>query len=215
MKTEISVLATIVQEVFMYTKLLEKMKTDTRVTQAIKAKKKQAQKKLFMYAAGVFVFALLLCVLAEFNILAWIITWIIAATAIVVPFFVLMKKAALQEIFWGKIARMEEDREIVPRKGSGAAFGTSHKYALAEVYKLLVAITDDGGATKVIFCPPQYEKVFEIGDTLLYHSALPYPAHLSNPTKCICMHCGTMQSSENSACITCGADMYSLHTVNQ
>lgn len=199
----------------MYTAIWEKMKTDAHIAEAIRSKHKQAQKKVFIYAAGVFVFALLLCILAKFETTQWIITWIIAVAAIVIPFFVLQRKSQNQKIFFGKIARMEEDREIVPRKGSGAVFGTSHKYALAEVYKLLIAITDESGATQVIFCPPQYEKLFKIGDTLLCHSALPYPAHLSDTTTCICMHCGTMQSAENSTCITCEADIYSLHTVKQ
>ena len=198
----------------MYTKLIEKIKADLHIIQVIKANKKQAYRKLCICAFFIFVFAILLCISAKFNALGWIITLLCAFAAVSVPIFFLMRKKEAK-IFVGKIERMEENREIVPRKGSGAIFGTSHKYALDEVYKLLIAITNENQETEVIFCSPQYEKILKIGDTLLTHSALPYPAHLSNPTKCICMHCGTMQDSENSTCITCKANIYSIHQLTK
>ena len=198
----------------MYTKLIEKTKADSRIIQVIKANKKQAYRKLCAYALLVFAVAILLCLSAKLNAFGWLITLLCAVMAVAAPVFFLVRKKEAK-IFVGKIERMEENREIVPRKGSGAIFGTSHKYALDEVYKLLIAITNENQETEVIFCSPQYEKILKIGDTLLTHSALPYPAHLSNPTKCICMHCGTMQASENLTCITCGANIYSIHQLTK
>ena len=193
----------------MYTAILERMKNDAHIKEAIHQKKKATRKTLFLYSAVVVAFAFLLCFLASFDAWGWVVTWGIAAIVIALLVFFLYHKQNDPKIFVGKITRMEEDRKIVPQKGTGA-FGRGH-LRTAEVYELLVAITDESGATQVIFCPPQYEKVLKLGDKLLCHSLLPYPAHLSNPTKCICMHCGTMQAAENTACITCGASIYSLH----
>lgn len=199
----------------MYHQILNKMKSDTHIATAIREKRKQITKKLLLYTAGVCVFALLLCILAKFKTFEWIVTWGIAAVAIILPFCFLPVITKRQTVFLGKISQMEEERKIVPRKGSGAVFGTSHKYALDEVRELHIAITDENGRIQVIFCPPQYEKLFHLDDTLLCHSSLPYPAHLSNVTTGICMHCGTMQSAENETCITCGADIYSFHTFHR
>lgn len=196
----------------MYTKLIEKIKADSHIIQAIKTNKNQAYRKLCICAFFIFIFAILLCISAKFNVWGWIITLLCAFAAVSVPIFLLMRKKEAK-IFVGKIQRMEENRKIVPQKGTGAFGRTMLK--TAEVYELLVAITNEKQETEVIFCPPQYEKILKIGDTLLTHSALPYPAHLSNPTKCICMHCGTMQASENLTCITCGANIYSIYQLTK
>ena len=196
----------------MYTKLIEKIKADSHIIQAIKTNKNQAYRKLCAYALLVFAVAILLCLSAKLNAFGWLITLLCAVMAVAAPVFFLVRKKEAK-IFVGKIERMEENRKIVPQKGTGAFGRTMLK--TAEVYELLVAITNEKQETEVIFCPSQYEKILKIGDTLLTHSALPYPAHLSNPTKCICMHCGTMQASENLTCITCGANIYSIHQLTK
>ena len=194
--------------------IMKKIETDRRILQAKKEKRKKTHKAFLLYGFVVLFAAIFLCWRADFPVWAWILTGFsfVIAVALLLFFVCRLQKP---KIFWGKIERMEENREIVPRKGSGAIFGTSHKYALDEVYKLLIAITNENQETEVIFCSPQYEKILKIGDTLLTHSALPYPAHLSNPTKCICMHCGTMQASENQLCISCQADLYNLFTIRK
>ncbi len=197
----------------MHTELLEKMKSDIYVRNAISAKYKKAQRSIRIFAIALMAYALLICVLLKFTFLGWAITWMAVAAIIAIPFYVLRRKTKTQRFFWGRIQRIEEDRETVPRKGSGAVFGTSHKHAVTEVYKLVVIVTDQSGAPHIIYCPAQYEKILQPGDTLLYHSALPYPAHLSNLTKCICMHCGTMQATEKHTCYECGADLYNHTTV--
>ena len=193
--------------------ILNKIKNDQHIIRVLKEKQRQTRKKLWLYAAAVIVFTLLLGLVAQFSLRTWIIALAVALIAAFIPFCFVHRAGKNEKIFVGKIVRMGEDRKIVPRKGSGAVFGTSHKYALAEVYELVVAVENEKGETQVIFCPPQHEIILKVGDTLLLHPDLPYPAHISNPTKCICMHCGTMQSAENESCITCGADMYSMHTV--
>ena len=195
----------------MHTKLLEKLGADARITQAVKKTRKQGYLKLGIYGAFVLALAVILPFACKLDAWGWGISLFIAALAILLPLFVYIKKKP--QIFCGKVEKMEEDRKVVPQKGT-AAFGRFHMHT-AEVYQLVIAITDESHGMQVLYCPSQYEKIIAIGDTLLYHSALPYPAHLSNPTKCICMHCGTMQSSSNQACITCGADLYTVYTVTE
>jgi len=195
----------------MYGKIIEKMKRDSRIATATKEKHKKGQREYFIYAAAVFVLPLLYALLAKLSLTGWIICAAIGILAATVPYLVLRRLRKKPKIFIGKIERMEEKRETVPKPGTGV-FGRL-PMGLAEVYDLVVGVTDEKGTMQAIFVSPQYETVLKIGDTLLIHPDLPYPAHLSNPTKCICMHCGTMQSAENPTCITCGADMYSVHTV--
>lgn len=188
--------------------LLEKIKADEYILQAVKKRKRKAQKTLCIYTAIAFALAVLVCILAEATLFGWVIA-LLCATAVSAVIWLLYARGKREErVFVGKIERLEEDRKIVPQKGT-AFFGRLPS-KLVEVHELVILITDERQASQVIFCPRQYEKILEIGDTLLCHSALPYPALLSNPTKCICMHCGTMQSSEHSSCITCGATMYSV-----
>ena len=193
--------------------ILEKIKYDQHIIRAIKEKQKQKRKKLWVYAAAVMVFILLLGLVAQFSLRTWIIALAVALAAAFIPFCFVCRDGRKEKVFMGKIEKIEAYRRTVPQKGTGA-FGLFHN-RVVEVYELVIAITDDRGETRVIFCPPQHEIVLKVGDILLTHSKLPYPAHMSNPTKCICMHCGTMQSAENESCITCGADMYSLHTVKE
>ena len=178
----------------------------------MKRRDKKERITLVVYAAVVLYIALAVYFLAELEFWGWIITLLSSIALIVIPVIFLRYKRKIK-IFYGKIERIEEDRKIVPQKGTGA-FGSLNSKT-AEVYELLIAITDENQATQVIFCPSQYEKLLKVGDVLLCHSALPYPAHLSNPTNCICMHCGTMQASENLTCITCGANIYSLYTLTK
>ena len=197
----------------MYTDMVNKLKADPRVAQAINASYAQKRKKLLLYAIAVLAFALLLCLLASFGTVECVITFALAAVAVIIPVLLLRYKRGRETVILGTVERIEENREIVPQKGSGV-FGGNH-VRTAEIYRLLVAITDEKGLTQVIFCPPQYEKLIKVGDTLLWHSALPYPAHLSNLTSCICMHCGTMQDANSRTCINCGATLYNFYSVTK
>lgn len=196
----------------MYTELIQKMHTDARILQAVKESRKGSYKSFFIYCFLVLGFTTVICLWSKFEVWGFIASYLLAFALIAVSFVFFRRHKSKAKVFWGKIVRMEEDRKIVPRKGT-ILFARTHLY-LNEERELIIAITAENGETQVIFCPPQYEKVLQIGDTVLCHSALPYPAHMSNPTKCICMHCGTMQASKNTSCIHCGATVYSVYSLH-
>ena len=197
----------------MTSEILQKIEVDPLVLEAKKQKYKKLRKKLLLFSAAVFVFSLLLCLLGDFDALKCGITFFVAVVVVVAFFCFLHQKSKGERAFLGHIERIEEHREIVPQRGTGI-FGGNH-VRTAEVYQLLVAVTDEKGETRVMFYPPQYEKLLKVGDTLLLHTALPYPAHLSNLTSCICMHCGTMQDANSRTCINCGATLYNFYSVTK
>lgn len=196
----------------MYAKLFEKFKNDTYVARTIKQKQESACKKFLLYAAVLLMAAVLVCLLGKFEAKAWMITLLVVAMVAFLPFCFLPHYAkSKQKIFEGKVVRIDEKREIVPEKN--AERFSRFQERETDVCEIVVGIMGENGEAQVLLLPPQYEKILAIGDTLVTHAALSYPAHVSNLTTGICMHCGTMQSAENESCITCGADMYSLHTV--
>ncbi len=195
----------------MYQQISEKMKRDARIVQTVSRKQRQTIMRLSVAIFLVYLVALLLCLATQAEPPVWIFALAFVTAAAVVSVCVFVRWAKKPKIFIGQITRIETERKIVAPKGTGA-FGRL-PMRTAEVYELVIAIEDGKKETRVIFCPAQHEMVLKEKDTLLCHSALPYPAHLSNPTKCICMHCGTMQSSEKTACITCGADLYNIFSV--
>lgn len=190
--------------------LSKKIEADPYIARTVAHKKRRLRKKLLLCAAVIFYIALTFGFLSKCGLLEWIGIILLSITVSLLPFGVARRKIK-PKILLGKVTKMEEEWKRVPRKGTGA-FGSLHRYT-EEVRELHILVTDENGNMEVIFLPSQYEKIIQHGDVLLYHSLLDYPAHLSNPTKCICMHCGTMQASENLSCITCHAVIYSLHTI--
>ena len=195
----------------MLNKITEKMKHDLHIAQAIRGKRRQMRKKFLCAAAILFAFALFISLASHLTAVGWLITWSITVLVLAAAFFSVERYARRARLFLGRIERIDEDRSIVPTKGNERFSRFQERET--DVSAIIVGIMNEQGDAQVITLPPQYEKLLTIGDTLFLHSALPYPAHLSHPTQSICMHCGTMQSSENESCITCGADMYSVHTV--
>ena len=197
----------------MYTQIIEKLTRDARVLEVTAKKQRKVLVWLALAIASVYLVAILLCLAVEAEAPLFITALALVTAAAAVSVCVFVRLAKKPKIFIGKITRIETERKIVAQKGTGA-FGRL-PMRTAEVYELVIAIENEKKETRVIFCPAQHEAVLKVGDTLLTHTALPYPAHLSNPTKCICMHCGTMQSAENERCITCGADLYTLFSVKK
>ena len=197
----------------MQTRLAQMMKNDPYIAGAMAEKQKAAYKTFFLSAAVVWVFCLLLCLLAQFDGVAWAATLLCAAVLSIVLFWLLCRRKRAPALFLGTVTRMEESRKSVPAKGTGA-FGRLPSYQ-HETYDLLVAVTSGEGKTQVIICAPEYEKLIARGDTLLLHPHLPYPAHLSNPTTCLCMHCGTTQGTDHDRCSDCGANLYNVRTVQR
>ena len=194
----------------MNNRIARKMQSDMRIFQTINKNTKKTYVFFIVSAIVVLYIAFMLCFLGELEIWSWIIVFGVVTMALI-AFFFMLKNAQRPKCFCGEIVKIAEEWKRVPVKGSGA-FGRSH-LKTCEVRELQIAIIDERKDTHVIFCPSQYEQIFKIGDTVLSHSALPYPAHLSNLTKCLCMHCGTMQSATNETCITCEADIYSWYTL--
>lgn len=154
-----------------------------------------------------------LCWRADFPVWGWLLTGFSFAIAVALLLFFVCRLQK-PKIFWGKIDKIGEDWKRVPQKGTGA-FGKL-PMSTAEVCELLVSVVNESSSdTYVFFCPSRYGNLLKEGEMVLHHSLLPYPALLSNPTKCICMHCGTMQASENQACISCQADLYNLFTTRK
>ena len=197
----------------MQAKLAQKMKHDPYIAGAMAEKQKAAYKTFFLFTAVVWVFCILLCLLAQFDGVAWAATLLLAAALSMALFWLLCRRKQTPAIFLGTVTRMEESRKSVPAKGSGA-FGRLPSYQ-HETYDLLVAVQSEAGETRVIMCAPEYEKLIARGDTLLLHPHLPYPANLSNPTTCLCMHCGTTQGTDRDRCSGCGANLYHVRTVQE
>lgn len=197
----------------METKLALKMKKDPHIARATAEKRRAGYKTFLLFAVLLWAFCVLLCLLADFDGVAWAATLACALLVTVLLFWLITQRKSTSALFLGSVTRTEESRKTVPARGSGA-FGRLPSYQ-HETYDLLVAVTDAAGRTQVIVCAPEYEKLISLGDTLLLHPDLPYPANLSNPTACICMHCGTAQSVERDRCSGCGANLYSVRTVQK
>ena len=197
----------------MQTSVAQKMKNDPYIAKALAEKRRKTHKTLLLVLAVVWTFCVLLCLLAQFDGVAWAATLACALLVSVLLYFLFCRGKAAPVPFLGTVTRTEAVGKSVPAKGSGA-FGRLPSYQ-HETYDLLVAVTDESGKTRVIVCAPEYEKLIARGDTLLLHPDLPYPAHLSNPTTCICMHCGTTQSTDRDRCSACGANLYNVRTVQK
>lgn len=195
----------------MQAKLMQKMKKDPFIAGAAAKKQRARYKTFFLLFFTVWAFCVLLCLLADFDGVAWAATLACALLITGASFWLICMRRSTAAIFVGRVTRTEESRKTVPARGSGA-FGRLPSYQ-HETYDLLVAVTDEAGHTQVIVCAPEYEKLISLGDTLLLHPDLPYPANLSNPTACICMHCGTAQSVDRDRCGGCGANLYNVQTV--
>ena len=194
--------------------IFERIKADSYVQRAIRQKNKKFLLWLSLFAAVVLLFTLLLCHLASFAPHHWGIALAIAAAVAVVPFLVFFFTRK-PKIHVGRITRIEETHKLIPEEGDEILRRWQPRRAEVETHQILVAFTDEEGEAEVLFLPPSYEKLLSVGDVLLSHSALPYPAHLSCPTASLCMHCGSVQAAENETCSTCGAPLYSVFTLKK
>lgn len=71
---------------------------------------------------------------------------------------------------------------------------------------MVITLRGEDGAllSREIVLPARYARAIRLGDTLLAHPALPYPANLTSDTVCLCMQCGTMQGTNRTHCLSCG-----------
>ena len=194
----------------MTSSLYERIKTDPYVQKAVRKKNKRLLLWLSLFAAVCLLFALLLCHLASFPPHLWGISLAIAAAVAGAPYLIFLVRKP--KVHVGRITRIEETHKLTPEEGDEALRRWQPRRAEVETHEILVAFAGEEGETEVLFLPPFYEKLLAIGDVLLFHSALPYPALLSCPTAALCMHCGSVQAAENEVCSTCGAPLYSVQT---
>ena len=105
----------------------------------------------------------------------------------------------------GIIESINHDYRLDTKKGT-KGFSQSHVYtSIKQTHDILITFSrkEEEKEKYKIACSAQYEKIFKPGDKIVYNPYLPYPANLTNITKCVCMNCGTMQNSDNTNCYNC------------
>ena len=112
------------------------------------------------------------------------------------------------DLFVGKVETINHEYRLEGSKNTGG-FARVHSH-IREKHRLLITLcdTEGEGTQKDILCSPQYETIFKPNDIVLSHPLLKYPANLSNKSKCICMNCGTTQSSEKEYCFHCNLILF-------
>ena len=119
----------------------------------------------------------------------------------------------------GEIVNIEHDYSIRPKKGTALwGFGAPIYRTANETYTLMISIayTDNHGCkvTAVRSAPAEQERVFRIGDTVVYHSEFLHTMNATNLTSCVCGHCGNVQSAEDAECVQCHLPLLNARTIN-
>lgn len=188
-----------------------KLSTDRRLAKSIKENKLKKIKKMFFSIVGIFGITILLGIFYQFGLTSWIISIVVAT--LLFALMILNVQFSKKAFIIGKIQRIDHDYRLEGKKGTGG-FGRAHSN-IREKHNLVITVSNNECPEKLhtIVCPPQYEKILRSGDTVFYHPHLNYPATLSNKSKCICVNCGTMQSSQKEACFQCQAILFNFNTV--
>ena len=198
----------------MHNDILEKIQNDETISSIICNTQKNKFKKLIITIVGVLCSIVLSGIILKFQLISWIIATLLAVliSALMVWYYTFSKKSFVI----GKIQRIDHDNYLGVEKGTGGFGRGSGVYTtIKKQHSLDIKIlTNENSVEKVysIVCPSQYERVLKLGDTILYHPYLSYPATLSNKSKCICMKCGTMQSTDNKACFECQTTLFNFYT---
>ena len=171
--------------------------------------KKEKHKQIFtktlctvsLFACDIFVSTIL-----ELNWIGWIIS--LCLTFLFSCFLFNLYNLFHMDLFVGKIESINHDYRLEVSKGTGG-FARVHS-PIREKHHLVITLcnTEGGGTKKDILCHPQYETIFKPNDIVLSHPLLKHPANLSNKSKCICMNCGTTQSSEKEYCFHCNLILF-------
>ena len=194
--------------------ILKKIQNDGTISLIIHTIQKNKLKKLMLTTVGMFCIVVLSGIVFKFKPIVWIIAILFAVA--VSGFMLLYYKFSKKSFVIGKIQRIDHDNYLGTTKGTGGfGLGAGVYTTIKKQHMLDIKIlTDENSIEKVysISCPPQYERVLKLGDTILYHPYLSYPATLSNKSKCICMKCGTMQSTDNKVCFECQTTLFNFNT---
>ena len=192
--------------------LVDKFNTFTELSALIKRNRVKRVKKALLKSVCIVAVAVILSAALSFSWIGWSIA-LIAAVAVSLLFFGsqgLFRRGPLV----GTIDKVQHEYYTGQEKGTWG-FPSVHTYtSIRQEHTILLTLRSSGEQSGVmVVCPSRYEKVLSVGDTVLYHPDLPFPATLSNITTCICMNCGTMQDSNASVCHTCGAELCNRKTI--
>ena len=192
--------------------LVDKFNTFTGLSALIKRNRAKRVKKALPNSVGIVAVAVILSAALSFSWIGWSIA-LIAALAVSLLLFC-SQGLFRREPLVGTVDTVQHEYYTGQEKGTWG-FPRVHTYtSVRQEHNILFALRFSGEQTRVmVVCPSRYEKVLSVGDTVLYHPDLPFPATLSNITTCICMNCGTMQDSNASVCHTCGAELCNLKTM--
>jgi len=198
----------------MYSAILEKIQNDATISSVICDAQRRKFIKLMLFIGCVFFIAILFAIVLKLQWIGWIVA--IAAAVFVSAFAVCNYKLSKPSFLVGKTQNIEHDYRIVPAKGtSGFKWVRGN---MQNTHTLNISVKTDENANEKVYsitCPSQYERLLGIGDTILHHPYLKYPATLSHKTKCICMKCGTMQTTDNIACFECQTTLFNFNTLYQ
>lgn len=197
-----------------YNHILKKIQNDETISSIIRNFELNKLKRLIFFIVGMCCAVILSGIILKFKIIGWMISTLFAIliSASVVCYYKFSKKSFVI----GKIQRIDHDNSLGITKGTGGFGLNAGVYTTIKskhVLDIKIATTDN--ATEEVYsivCPPQYERVLKTGDIILYHPYLSYPATLSNKSKCICMKCGTMQSTENNTCFECQTTLFNINS---
>ena len=191
--------------------ILKKIQNDETISSVIYKAQKNKLKKLILTIVGMFGVVVLFGIMLKFKPIGWIIATLFAVS--VSGFMVWHYKFSKHSFVIGKIQRIDHDNYLGVKKGTGG-FGRIHSPIKEQHTSDIKILANENSVEKVysIVCPSQYERVLKLGDTVLYHPYLSYPATLSNKSKCICMKCGTMQSVDNKVCFECKTTLFNFNT---
>ena len=192
----------------MMDKILHRFESDTEILTLLRAKRrKRLQQGLIKLALLIFAVAVLAVALSA-PPLGTILACAVAA-AIGIPFFQVYKAPSAPAVL-GTVTKINHEYVTSADKGEG---GKPVNYARIHQRHTVALSVCAGEENKKILCPPQYERYFKVGDTVLYHPSLPYPANLTNKTTCVCMQCGTTQAAAEAKCYQCGTPLYNFTSI--
>ena len=106
----------------------------------------------------------------------------------------------------GKIIRIDYKQvmEMDPVNGRGAS-------RVRAVQKIYLRIEDEAGHRHKIVLPKKngFDRYYHVGDSIIYHSCLPYPESNDGADKnlFVCSLCGGVEMTDTDHCHGCGASL--------
>ena len=171
----------------------------------IKNRKKSRTKTDLLKTMCVMIVAILLAIVINRGVICWIIL-LSLSFGFCVWNFKLYKYFKKSSITVGTVKTIRHEYSVAHKKGTSGWGGSGPLYTtLRQEHDVVLVIKsfNDNEKSREIICLPQYEKVFRVGDIVLVHPELDYPANITNADTCICMKCGTIQSTKNGCCYNC------------